>query len=257
MTLLGLIIAPAIVQRLVVQPNELERERPYINNSIALTRAAFDLEDINFQPFDPSGELTVPDLQDNYLTLENIRLWDTRPLLESNRQLQQIRLYYEFKDADVDRYSILTPDRNSERRQVLVSARELNYDRVPEIAKTWVNEHLVYTHGYGFTMSPVNTASPGGLPAYFVRGIDHIPSSPEIRDSIPIGDPRIYFGELTDTYLMVNTKVPELDFPSGNEKHLHHLFGTGWDFHWGLCLAAAVRPPPGGLAHVVHGRFLA
>jgi hypothetical protein len=217
LTLLGLIIAPVVVQRLVVQPNELERERPYINNSIALTRAAFDLEDINSEPFDPSGELTIPDLQDNYLTLDNIRLWDTRPLLESNRQLQQIRLYYEFKDADVDRYSILTPDRSSERRQVLVSARELNYERVPDIAKTWVNEHLVYTHGYGFTMSPVNTASPGGLPAYFVRGIDHIPSSPEVRDSIPIADPRIYFGELTDTYLMVNTKVPELDYPSSNE----------------------------------------
>jgi uncharacterized protein len=217
LTLLGLIVAPAVVQRLVVQPNELERERPYINNSIALTRAAFDLEDINSEPFDPSGELTIADLQNNYLTLENIRLWDTRPLLESNRQLQQIRLYYEFKDADVDRYSILTPDRSSERRQVLVSARELNYERVPEIAQTWVNEHLVYTHGYGFTMSPVNTASPGGLPAYFVRGIDHTPSSPEVRDSIPIAKPRIYFGELTDTYIMANTKVPELDYPSGNE----------------------------------------
>ena len=217
LTLVGLIIAPAIVQRLVVQPNELQRERPYINDSIALTRAAFDLEDIDSEPFDPSGDLSVTDLQDNYLTIENIRLWDTRPLLESNRQLQQIRLYYEFKDADVDRYTILNSERGSDRRQVLVSARELNYERVPDIAKTWVNEHLVYTHGYGFTMSPVNTASPGGLPAYFVRGIDHIPSSPEVRDSIPIADPRIYFGELTDTYLMANTRVPELDYPSGNE----------------------------------------
>ncbi len=217
LTLVGLILAPAMVQRLVVQPNELQRERPYINNSIALTRAAFDLEDINSEPFDPSGDLSVEDLQENSLTIENIRLWDTRPLLISNRQLQQIRLYYEFKDADVDRYTILNSERGSDRRQVLVSARELNYERVPDIAKTWVNEHLVYTHGYGFTMSPVNTASPGGLPAYFVRGIDHIPSSPKVRDSIPIAAPRIYFGELTDTYITANTKVPELDYPSGNE----------------------------------------
>ncbi|NJL45689.1 MAG: COG1615 family transporter [Leptolyngbyaceae cyanobacterium SM2_3_12] len=99
--LVGLVIAPMVVQRLVVQPNELQRERPYIANSIQLTRAAFDLEDINSQPFDPSGELTVEDLEANDLTIENIRLWDTRPLLESNRQLQQIRLYYEFKDADI------------------------------------------------------------------------------------------------------------------------------------------------------------
>ena len=106
-------------------------------------------------------------------------------------------------------------------------------------------------------MSPVNTASPGGLPAYFVRGIDHIPSSPEIRDSIPIGDPRIYFGELTDTYLMVNTKVPELDFPSGNENIYTTYFGTGWGFPLGAMPRGCCSPPPGGLAHVVHGRFLA
>ncbi|MGF1519086.1 MAG: UPF0182 family protein [Nodosilinea sp.] len=217
LTMLSLVIAPMVVQRLVVQPNELQRERPYITNSIALTRSAFDLEAIESEPFDPSGELTVEDLETNDLTLENIRLWDPRPLLESNRQLQQIRLYYEFKDADFDRYSILTPQDSSERRQVMISARELNYERVPEIAQTWVNEHLVYTHGYGFTMSPVNTAGPDGLPTYFVRGIENIPSSEEVRQSIAIGDPRLYFGELTDTYIMTNAQVLELDYPSGNE----------------------------------------
>jgi uncharacterized membrane protein (UPF0182 family) len=217
LTFLGLIVAPMVVQRLVVQPNELQRERPYIVNSIALTRAAFDLEDIDSEPFDPSGTLTVEDLQNNTLTLNNIRLWDTRPFLESNRQLQQIRLYYQFKDADFDRYNILNDQNEADRRQVLVSARELNFAEVPDIAQTWVNEHLVYTHGYGFTMSPVNTADPDGLPAYFVRGIENIPSSEAVRDSIPIGEPRIYFGELTDTYVMTNTKVAELDFPSGNE----------------------------------------
>jgi uncharacterized membrane protein (UPF0182 family) len=227
LTLLGLVMAPTLVQRLVVQPNELQRERPYIINSIALTRAAFDLDAIESEPFDPSGELTAADLENNDLTLENIRLWDTRPLLESNRQLQQIRLYYEFKDADFDRYNILNQQRSSERRQVMLSARELNYERVPEIAKTWVNEHLVYTHGYGFTMSPVNTAGPDGLPTYFVRGIDNVPSSEEVRQSIPIGDPRLYFGELTDTYVMTNTQVLELDFPSGNENIYTTYLGRG------------------------------
>ena len=227
LTLLGLVLAPAVVQRLVVQPNELQRERPYIINSIALTRAAFDLEAIDSEPFDPSGDLTVEDLERNDLTLENIRLWDPRPLLESNRQLQQIRLYYEFKDADFDRYSILNQERRSERRQVMVSARELNYERVPDIAKTWVNEHLVYTHGFGFTMSPVNTAGPDGLPTYFVRGIDNIPSSEEVRQSIPIGDPRLYFGELTNTYIMTNAQVLELDYPSGNENIYTTYLGRG------------------------------
>ncbi|MGB6015843.1 MAG: UPF0182 family protein, partial [Nodosilinea sp.] len=227
LTVLGLVLAPMVVQRLVVQPNELQRERPYITNSIALTRAAFELEAINSEPFDPSGDLTAEDLEENDLTVENIRLWDSRPLLESNRQLQQIRLYYEFKDADFDRYSILNEQRRSDRRQVLISARELNYERVPEIAKTWVNEHLVYTHGYGFTMSPVNTAGPDGLPTYFVRGIDNTASSEEVRQSIPIGEPRLYFGELTDTYIMTNNQVLELDYPSGNENIYTSYLGRG------------------------------
>lgn len=223
----GLVLLPVGVQRLVVQPNELQRERPYITNSIALTRTAFDLQAIDSEPFDPSGDLTLADLQENDLTLENIRLWDSRPLLESNRQLQQIRLYYEFKDADFDRYSIFNQQRRSERRQVMVSARELNYDRVPDIAKTWVNQHLVYTHGYGFTMSPVNTAGSDGLPTYFVRGIDNIPSSEAVRQSIPIGEPRLYFGELTDTYIMTNTEVLELDHPSENENIYTTYRGRG------------------------------
>ncbi|PSN19060.1 hypothetical protein C7271_09265 [filamentous cyanobacterium CCP5] len=214
---LGATVIPGLVQRVAVQPNELLRERPYIANSIQLTRSAYDLQDIDIEPFDPGGELTVTDLQNNSLTLQNVRLWDTRPLLESNRQLQEIRLYYEFRDADVDRYTILNEDGSADRRQVIVSARELNYEQVPEIAKTWVNQHLVYTHGYGFTMSPVNTASPGGLPAYFVRGIDQDTSSEAVRQSIPIGSPRIYFGEITDPFLLTNTQVPELDYPSGDE----------------------------------------
>ncbi|HEY9878182.1 MAG TPA: UPF0182 family protein [Leptolyngbyaceae cyanobacterium] len=215
--LVSTVLLPPLVQRFVVQPNELERERPYIANSIRLTRNAFDLSDVTSELFNPTGELTSADLQENELTLNNIRLWDSNPLLVSNRQLQQIRLYYEFVGADIDRYPILNEQGTYDRRQVLVSARELNYEQVPDIAKTWINEHLVYTHGFGFTMSPVNTASPDGLPSYFVRGIDHRVSSPAISASIPIGKPRIYFGELTNTYILTNTQVPELDYPSGED----------------------------------------
>ncbi|MFE4105472.1 UPF0182 family protein [Almyronema epifaneia] len=217
LVLLGGILAPMVVQRLVVQPNELVRERPYIERSIALTRSAFDLDNIQVEPFNPDDSLTLQDLQQNSRTINNIRVWDTRPLLESNRQLQQIRLYYEFLDADVDRYSLIQDDGTTDRRQVLISARELNYDQVPAEAKTWVNQHLIYTHGYGFTMSPVNTAAASGLPDYFIQDIAHVPSSEVIRRSIPVGEPRLYFGELTDTYVMTRTRVEELDYPSGSD----------------------------------------
>ncbi|MDA0867223.1 MAG: UPF0182 family protein, partial [Cyanobacteria bacterium] len=217
---LGLIggwIAPQLVQQMVVKPNELLRETPYLERAIAQTRRAFDLDTINAQPFVPEGDLTAEDLQQNTLTLDNIRLWDTRPLLESNRQLQQIRLYYEFSGADVDRYTFTEDDGSISRRQVLISARELNYDRVPPEAQTWVNEHLIYTHGYGFTMSPVNIADADGLPTYFIKDIAHIPSDDTVRRSIPLSSPRLYFGELTQTYVMTQTRVKELDYPSGSD----------------------------------------
>lgn len=226
--LVGNTVAPWLVQRLVVQPNELLRELPFIERTIAFSREAFGLATIETEQFNPQGNLTAASLAENDLTVRNIRLWDTRPLLESNRQLQQIRLYYEFADADVDRYTLLDDDNQpADRRQVLISARELNYEQVPAEAQTWVNEHLTYTHGYGFTMSPVNTAGPSGLPTYFIKDIAHVPSSPIIERSIPIGKPRIYFGELTNTYVMTNARVPELDFPSGSENVYNRYDGQG------------------------------
>ncbi len=225
--LVGNTFAPWIVQRVIVQPNELLREVPYIQRTIAFTRAAFGLTSIETKQFDPQGNLTLADLEENDLTVRNIRLWDTRPLLESNRQLQQIRLYYEFPDADVDRYTFASEGDQLNRRQVLISARELNYEQVPAEAKTWVNEHLTYTHGYGFTMSPVNTAGPDGLPEYFVKDIAHTASSKAISDAIPIGKPRIYFGELTNNYIMTGSKVSELDFPSGSENVYNRYDGQG------------------------------
>ncbi|NJP21344.1 MAG: UPF0182 family protein [Hydrococcus sp. CRU_1_1] len=232
------VILPTAVQYLVVQPNELEREQPYIARTIALTRQAFALENIDEQNFDPQGQLTQADLRRNELTIRNIRLWDQRPLLETNRQLQQIRLYYRFPDADIDRYTLArngeTPsNENDEQRQVLIAARELDYSAVPQQAKTWVNRHLIYTHGYGFTLSPVNTVASGGLPEYFVKDIGVgeegalTVASDAVRDSIPIENPRIYYGEIANNYVMTPTSVKELDYPSGSENVYNTYDGQG------------------------------
>lgn len=226
-TALGETVAPWLVQQLAVQPNELVRETPFIERTIAFTRKAFNLNDIQDEVFIPQDNLTSQTLAANDLTVSNIRVWDTRPLLETNRQLQQIRSYYEFLDADVDRYKLIRDDGSTERRQVLISARELNTERLDETAQTWVNKHLSYTHGYGFTMSPVNTAGIGGLPDYFIQDIAHIPSDSKVERSIPIGEPRIYFGELTNNYVMTSTRVQELDYPSGSDNVYTTYAGQG------------------------------
>jgi len=178
-------------------------------------------------------------------------LWDQRPLLETNRQLQQIRPYYRFPDADIDRYTLQTDVTSraptipanrpsptpstalTEQRQVLIAPRELDYSAVPQEAQTWVNRHLIYTHGFGFTMSPVNTVGPAGLPEYFVKDITGgeagalTTSSSAIRASIPIGMPRIYYGEITNTYVMTQTLTRELDFPSGSDNTYNIYSGRG------------------------------
>ncbi|MEH1967366.1 UPF0182 family protein [Nostoc sp.] len=245
------VVLPTVVQYLIVQPNELQREQSYIQRTIALTRQAFDLEAIDAITFNPQGTLTEADIQKNALTIRNIRLWDERPLLETNRQLQQIRPYYRFPDADIDRYTLVTdvtsrrapaPQKppepkqetveSTERQQVLIAARELDYNAVPQEAQTWVNRHLIYTHGFGFTVSPVNTVGPGGLPEYFVKDISGnssalTTSNEAIRDSIPIGQPRIYYGEITNTYVMTGTRVRELDYPSGSDNVYNSYNGLG------------------------------
>ncbi|MFW9260814.1 UPF0182 family protein [Nostoc sp. CALU 546] len=245
------VVLPAVVQYLIVLPNELQREQPYIQRTIALTRQAFDLEAIDSRGFNPEGTLTEADIQKNDLTIRNIRLWDQRPLLETNRQLQQIRPYYRFPDADIDRYTLKTDvisrrpsaprnppepqpegSESTERRQVLIAARELDYTGVPQEAQTWVNRHLIYTHGFGFTVSPVNTVGPGGLPEYFIKDISGdssalTTSSEAIRDSIPIGQPRIYYGEIANTYVMTGTRVRELDYPSGSDNVYNSYNGVG------------------------------
>ncbi len=221
-------IAPKALQQLQVTPNELELERPFIERSIEQTRAAFGIDTIATRFFNPEETLTPQDLRDNRRTLDNVRLWDARPLLLTNRLLQQIKTYYRFVDADVDRYTILTTtgatgiDTPTKRQQVLIAPRELDLSALPQKSQTWVNEHLAYTHGFGFTLSPVNEVDEGALPKYYVKGISpggeadfgglEVASS-EIRNSIPIGKPRIYYGELTESYSFVRTEQPEIDFP--------------------------------------------
>ncbi len=234
------LVLPKLVQVIGVQPNELAREGIYIERSIAFTKQAFDLKRVEVKTFEPEGKLTYKDLQKNQLTISNIRLWDKRPLLQTNRQLQQIRPYYKFLDADIDRYIVSQNkegNSESEKQQVIIAARELDYTLVPQKAQTWVNKHLVYTHGYGFTLSPVNTVGDGGLPNYFVKDIainneaekqsDLGVANEAIMASIPINKPRIYYGEITDTDVMIKTKVKEFDYPSGEENVYNTYDGSG------------------------------
>ena len=226
-----------LVEWFIVQPNQLSREYPYLERSIAATRLGFNLTPIESLTLSGRGVLDRQSLEANRPTIDNIRLWDPIPLLKTNRQLQQIRLYYQFPSADLDRYGVKTQigkQIQSVQQQVLISPRELDYRAVPPQAQTWVNQHLVYTHGYGFTLSPVNWVDQGGLPYYFVKDIGTDTedsalrtSSELIRASVPIGKPRIYFGELTDNYIMTDTKVKEFDFPRGQENAYNVYDGTG------------------------------
>ncbi|WP_338442254.1 UPF0182 family protein [Synechococcus elongatus IITB4] len=227
---------PAIVQQLVVQPNELARELPYLKQAIVFTRRAFGLDQIETRTFDPQPSLNRAVLRANRETVQNIRLWDTRPLLQSNRQLQQIRLYYSFPTAQIDRY-LLQTSFGKALQQVIIAARELDYTAIPAAAKTWVNEHLIYTHGYGFTLSPVNSSAPDGLPHYFVKDIGANTringdaslgiSAEAVKAAISVENPRIYYGQLTRNYVFTPSRTQELDYPSGNDNAYNVYDGSG------------------------------
>ncbi|MBE9117458.1 UPF0182 family protein [Lusitaniella coriacea LEGE 07157] len=208
---------PWLQQQLVVEPNELAKEEPYIAYNIEATRQAYDLNRIQTQNYSPQANLTRQDLQANQSTLDNIRLWDYRPLLSTYRQLQEIRLYYHFKDVDIDRYTL-----DGDYRQVMLSARELAYRQVPTRAKTWVNQRLKYTHGYGLAMSPVNTVTPNGLPELFIKNIP-----PTSTVDLKLTEPAIYYGEETDSYIFTRTRTEEFDYPQGDENALTRYDGKG------------------------------
>ena len=200
-------IYPAIVQNFQVKPSEITMEAPYIKNAIHFTRLAYGLENVEEKKFSVSENLTRRDLYRNRKTVDNIRLWDNRPLLKSYRQLQGIRLYYDFVDVDVDRYHL-----NGEYRQVMLSPREMDVTKLPEKARTWINQHLKFTHGYGICMSPVSRQTPEGLPDLIVKDIPPVSSV-----GIKIDRPEIYYGEKTSNYVIVNTTEKEFDYPKGDK----------------------------------------
>ncbi len=199
-------IIPPMAQKLVVKPNELEKESPFIENNIRFTREAYNLNRIKEVDFNVRDSLTLEDLEKNDVTIQNIRVWDEKPLLQTYRQIQAIRLYYDFNNMDVDRYMI-----NSKYRQVMISARELVAGQLPPQANTWVNRHLKYTHGYGVVSSPVNEVSKEGLPNLFIKDIPPV-SGPDLK----VDRPEIYYGEKTDDYVLVKTKTEEFDYARGD-----------------------------------------
>lgn len=209
---------PELVQDYVVKPSELQKEASYLARNIAATREAYNLADVEVQPFDAAEGLTLEDIQANPLTIDNIRIWDDRPLLTTYGQIQEIRLYYEFHAVDVDRYTI-----DGKPRQVMLAARELNYANVPAQAQSWVNEHFQYTHGYGVTVSPVNVVTAEGLPDLMVKDIPPVSVVPELE----ITRPEIYYGELSDRYVFVNTNAQEFDYPSGDDNVYTTYAGEG------------------------------
>lgn len=206
---------PSLLQTWMVTPNELDIETPFLEDNIAFTRKAFALDRIAAEPFAAESGLTAQDLDDNPETIKNIRVWDDGQLKTTYTQIQGIRPYYQFHDVDVDRYLI-----DGTLRQVMLSARELNYAKVEN--RSWVNEHFQYTHGHGVAMSPVNAVTDRGLPELFLQDI---PTESNI--DLQLDRPEIYYGELTNTYVFTATTTDEFDYPDGDENQYTRYAGTG------------------------------
>jgi uncharacterized membrane protein (UPF0182 family) len=206
----------AFLQRVVVSPNELEREQPFIMRNMEATRKAYGLEDVEERQLSGSAELSAPDIISNAATIENVRLWDHQPLLQTFAQIQEIRTYYDFASVDNDRYVI-----NGKLRQVMLSARELNTDSLQN--RTWISERLTYTHGYGLTLGPVNQVTTEGLPVLFIRDLP-----PVSTVDIKIDQPSLYFGEVSNDYVIVRSKQPEFHYPrEGDDNAMTTYDGTG------------------------------
>lgn len=209
-------VYPAAIQAYRVSPNEIVKEKPYIKRNIEFTRKAYGLDKIETKQFAAAGTLDMLKVAENDATVKNIRLWDWRPVLKTYNQLQAIRLYYDFADVDIDRY-----DLGGRYQQYNLAPRELSIDQLPETAQTWINEHLVFTHGYGLVMSTVTGISAEGLPLLTVKDI------PPKSDVLKIDRPEIYFGERTNDYAVVKTKTKEFDYPKGDQNAYAIYEGTG------------------------------
>ncbi len=210
-------IYPSLIQSLIVIPNELEREAPYIQNEIALTRFGYGLDKIQEQDYPGTTEVTTDILKANLDTLNNIRLNDARPMLQTYTQKQGIRLYYKFHDIDIDRYTI-----NNDYRQVMLSTRELSSPDLDPKAKTFVNTRFKYTHGFGVAASFANAVTPEGLPSFAIKDVPGITEFAEFK----LKEPRIYYGELTNDWVVVNTSVKEFDYPLGNTNAENNYQGS-------------------------------
>jgi hypothetical protein len=207
----------------IVKPNRLVREQPYISHNIDATRRAFALDHFAHQEFPAEIAPEAADPANNQGTLQNIRLWDWQALRDTLRQIQEIRTYYDFPDVDIDRYEY--PDTTGAGRlhEVMLAARELNYDKLPESSRDWINEKLIYTHGYGITMNTVNGFTPEGLPTLMLSNMPIQSTVP----SIQVKRPEIYFGQLTDTDVYVNTHQKEFNYPQGESNSLTSYEGSG------------------------------
>ncbi len=206
------------VSSFIVKPNELVREKPYIVYNTDMTRQAYGLSRISQREFPAETTVDAADAANNQATLQNIRLWDWRALQDTLRQIQEIRTYYDFPDIDIDRYDI-----DGTTREVMLAARELNVDKLPESSRNWINDKLIYTHGYGITMNPVNGFTPEGLPTLM---LSNMPVQSTVR-GLSVTRPEIYFGELTDTDVYVKTRQKEFNYPQGASNNLTSYEGSG------------------------------
>src|ERR1700680_4904900 len=206
------------VSSFIVKPNELVREKPYIVYNTDLTRQAYGLKRVTQREFPADTTIEAADPANNQATLQNIRLWDWRALQDTLRQIQEIRTYCDFPDIDIDRYAI-----DGTTREVMLAARELNVDKLPESSRNWINEKLIYTHGYGITMNPVNGFTPEGLPTLI---LSNMPVQSTVR-GLTVTRPEIYFGELTNTDVYVKTRQKEFNYPQGASNTLPSYEGTG------------------------------
>ncbi|MDP7323999.1 MAG: UPF0182 family protein, partial [Candidatus Woesearchaeota archaeon] len=219
-TFIGQSVIPGIVQSLVVSPNEINLEKEYIENNIRFTNLAYGLDEVEEQDFAVAQNMTRETLENAKETIDNVRILDYRPLIKTYKQTQEIRLYYDLSGIDVDRYTI-----NGKYTQVMLAPRELNQDQIASNAQTWVNLHMVYSHGFGVVMSPVNSVTTQGLPNYLIKDI---PPVYTIEDkSIEVEEPRIYYGEVDNNYVLVNTDTEEFDFPKGSTNEYTQYSGKG------------------------------
>ena len=227
-------VAKPVLQLLLVNPQELKREQPYLARSIRFTRLAFQLDRISSRDVNPRTRLTRADVQASAATLRNIRLWDSQPLLATNRQLQQLRVFYRFSEPAVDRYA-LGQNREHGRQQVMVAAREMDSSALPVSARTWLNRHLVFTHGQGFTVSPVNTSGTDGLPEYFISDLGRTSrvqgsrqlgiTRDDVVQGIPVGRPSLYYGALSAPYALAPSAVLEFNYPEGDQNFYSRYSG--------------------------------